>query len=100
MKVAQFLLLGTIAALLVACGAWALVWFSGVPTAQIQKPAPLISGPAVGPSAPEETDFTGRKNVPERAPTRSRPLAKGDDRKRQEWDRELDKKTNSICRGC
>jgi hypothetical protein len=102
MKVVQFLVLGTVGALFVACGAWALVWFSGVPISRTSISTQSDFKPLLEAPASKRTIVTGEKQTPsEPAPNRTPSLGKKDnDRNRQDWERELNKKINSICRGC
>ena len=102
MKVVQFLVLGTVGVLLVACGAGALVWFSGVPISRTSISTQSDFKPLLEAPASKRTIVTGEKQTPlGPAPNRTPSLGKRDnDRNQQDWERELNKKINSICRGC
>jgi hypothetical protein len=101
MKVVQFLVLGTVGALFVACGAWTLVWFSGVPISRTSISTQSDFKPLLEAPASKRTIVTGEKRTPsEPTPNRTPSLAKDNDRNQQDWERELNKKINGICRGC
>jgi hypothetical protein len=112
MRALQVLTFGMFAALLVACGAWTLAWFGTVPA----PPSVVQAAPEPGSpsgtihlnSDPQDTDATtsflatnkkpatgARRDVPQR----SREL-KNIDQNKADWEKELDQKINSICRGC
>src|SRR5437660_314049 len=59
MKVVRFLVLGTAGALLVACGAWALVWFSGVPISRTSISTQSDFRPPLEAPASKRTLVTG-----------------------------------------
>ena len=102
MKIVQFLVLGTAGALFVACGAWALVWFSGVPISRTSISTQSDFKPPLEAPGSKRTLAIGEKETPlGPAPNRTPPPGKKDnDRNHQDWERELNKKINSICRGC
>ena len=102
MKIVQFLVLGTAGALFVACGAWALVWFSGVPISRTSISTQSNVKPLLEAPASKRTIVIGEKETPlESALNRTPSLGKKDnDRNQQDWERELNKKINNICRGC
>lgn len=111
MRIVQVVTFGMFPALLVACGAWALAWFDTVPA------PPSVVQAAPEPRLPSETihlnsdpqgadattlfpttnkkPATGARDVPQR----SREV-KNTDQNKADWEKELDKKINSICRGC
>ena len=102
MKVVQFLVLGAVGALLVACGAWGFVWFSGVPISRTPISTQSDFKPLLEAPASKRTLVTGEKEAPlGPAPNRTpSPGKKDQDRNQQDRERELNKKINSICRGC
>jgi hypothetical protein len=101
MRTLQFLTLGTMAALFVISGAWGFVWFSGVPISQTATLQRFNFKPLI--EVPESSNITvtPQNDIPQEPRNRIQLPGKNDnDRKVQNLERGLDKKINSICRGC
>ena len=102
MKVVQFLVFGIMGALIVACGAWAVVWFSGLPISRSSILTQSDYKPIHESPQSNKTIVAHEKDKPlETAPTRVLSgTNNAEDRRRRDSDTELNKKINSICRGC